>query len=178
MFCPKCGNQLNDGAAFCPKCGTKIEAKNTTPVPKANMGGLLRNKSFILGIVGIALTFFPSFVDIGSRMLSAPEIEAIYGYKKTGSYWAGQTLDLYHIVGIMPILLIFICQGINAVCSCKSFAAHLLSTVATLLVMIIVFVIAMGVAPDITFGGIVYVLVIIIEVVSLILHYIESRKEA
>lgn len=24
MFCPKCGNQLNDGAVFCPKCGLKI----------------------------------------------------------------------------------------------------------------------------------------------------------
>ncbi len=24
MFCPKCGNQLSDGAAFCGKCGTSI----------------------------------------------------------------------------------------------------------------------------------------------------------
>lgn len=24
MFCPKCGNQLNEGAAFCPKCGAKV----------------------------------------------------------------------------------------------------------------------------------------------------------
>ncbi len=27
MFCKKCGNQLNDGAAFCPKCGCKVGAK-------------------------------------------------------------------------------------------------------------------------------------------------------
>lgn len=24
MFCQKCGNQLNEGAAFCPKCGSQI----------------------------------------------------------------------------------------------------------------------------------------------------------
>lgn len=24
MFCQKCGNQLNEGAAFCPKCGTRV----------------------------------------------------------------------------------------------------------------------------------------------------------
>lgn len=24
MFCPNCGNELNDGAVFCPNCGVKI----------------------------------------------------------------------------------------------------------------------------------------------------------
>ena len=26
MFCPKCGNQVPDGAAFCNACGNKLEA--------------------------------------------------------------------------------------------------------------------------------------------------------
>lgn len=26
MFCPKCGNNLSDGAKFCPKCGTPLQA--------------------------------------------------------------------------------------------------------------------------------------------------------
>ncbi len=30
MFCQKCGNELNDGAAFCPKCGTKIGGEEQT----------------------------------------------------------------------------------------------------------------------------------------------------
>ncbi len=33
MFCVKCGNQIQDGAAFCPKCGNKVgEAPVTAPV--------------------------------------------------------------------------------------------------------------------------------------------------
>ena len=24
MFCPKCGTQVEDGAAFCPTCGAKL----------------------------------------------------------------------------------------------------------------------------------------------------------
>ncbi len=27
MFCPKCGNQVSDGAAFCASCGTKLEVQ-------------------------------------------------------------------------------------------------------------------------------------------------------
>ena len=45
MFCPKCGNQLNDGAAFCPKCGTKVpgSGNSSTNIPdnrqlKGNFG--------------------------------------------------------------------------------------------------------------------------------------------
>lgn len=45
MFCPKCGNQLNDGAAFCQKCGTKVpgSGNSSTNIPdnrqlKGNFG--------------------------------------------------------------------------------------------------------------------------------------------
>ena len=24
MYCPKCGTQINEGAAFCPQCGTPL----------------------------------------------------------------------------------------------------------------------------------------------------------
>jgi hypothetical protein len=28
MFCPKCGNQCNDGITFCPSCGAQLAAPN------------------------------------------------------------------------------------------------------------------------------------------------------
>ena len=37
MICPKCGNQLNEGAVFCPKCGHKIEnGSNDSHIQTAN----------------------------------------------------------------------------------------------------------------------------------------------
>lgn len=52
MFCPKCGTQVNDGAAFCNVCGTNLQAaapayNPTYAAPKAPnpaMGKLLGGK--------------------------------------------------------------------------------------------------------------------------------------
>lgn len=33
MFCPKCGNQIADGAKFCPKCGNAIAAAPVAATP-------------------------------------------------------------------------------------------------------------------------------------------------
>lgn len=35
MFCPKCGNQLPDGAAFCTSCGSSMNPQSATPVTPA-----------------------------------------------------------------------------------------------------------------------------------------------
>ena len=65
MFCQKCGNQLNEGAAFCPKCGTKVDVasgiraeavneNNVKPVkPKKSKRGII-----IISIVVILLLIF------------------------------------------------------------------------------------------------------------------------
>lgn len=34
MFCPKCGNDVKNGAQFCPKCGEKMRV-NTGSTKKA-----------------------------------------------------------------------------------------------------------------------------------------------
>ena len=36
MFCPKCGNQLPDGAKFCGACGTTLNAAPAQPAPGAS----------------------------------------------------------------------------------------------------------------------------------------------
>lgn len=33
MFCPKCGNILEDGAKFCSSCGAKVESQTKVNVP-------------------------------------------------------------------------------------------------------------------------------------------------
>lgn len=42
MFCPKCGNELNDSANFCRKCGLKIQ-KGTQEINKANVINSIKN---------------------------------------------------------------------------------------------------------------------------------------
>ena len=38
MFCPKCGNDVKNGAQFCPKCGEKMRV-NTGSTKKAENKG-------------------------------------------------------------------------------------------------------------------------------------------
>ena len=69
MFCPKCGNQLNEGAAFCPKCGTKVgeseektvNQQSTAPrqtVPANNTAKSTKNNNMtpFLVIGGVAVS--------------------------------------------------------------------------------------------------------------------------
>lgn len=35
MFCPTCGNQLNDNAKFCSACGSAVPSAGTAPTPQA-----------------------------------------------------------------------------------------------------------------------------------------------
>ena len=42
MFCPKCGNELIDGAAFCSACGTKLDF-----VPTGNSKGEILDDGII-----------------------------------------------------------------------------------------------------------------------------------
>lgn len=67
MFCQKCGNKLNDGAAFCPKCGTKviIESNNTFQSTNNNTTVTSKKsnkKNFI--IIGIVLLLFVFFIRV------------------------------------------------------------------------------------------------------------------
>lgn len=67
MFCQKCGNPFNEGAAFCPKCGAKTDAtsgirvqgigeNNNKPIkPK-------RKKSELLMCIGVFLYGLYSFL--------------------------------------------------------------------------------------------------------------------
>lgn len=60
MFCPKCGNQLNEGATFCPKCGANVDAASEprlqgTSSNSVNVTGIKKRKSTIIICIGFVL---------------------------------------------------------------------------------------------------------------------------
>ncbi len=65
MFCPKCGNELNEGAAFCPKCGQAVNSKTddsddmfSSELNEKNFSSSIKRSTAtsILRIVGIVLS--------------------------------------------------------------------------------------------------------------------------
>lgn len=52
MYCPKCGNEVEDNAAFCPKCGEKLIKENYSE--KRDSTETEAITSFILGLVSVA----------------------------------------------------------------------------------------------------------------------------
>ena len=60
MFCSKCGQKIESGAAFCSKCGASIESTNQQAViyytPKVPGNGL-SIAGMVLGIIGLAFAF-------------------------------------------------------------------------------------------------------------------------
>ncbi len=68
MFCPKCGNEMNEGAAFCPKCGERInstESSATTPTERTKGKGKAGKVALIVSAVVLGL--FVLLVVIGSH---------------------------------------------------------------------------------------------------------------
>ena len=63
MFCPKCGTQVEDGAAFCPNCGSALDQPQTSTsesstapaasVPAAAKTSGMAIASLVLGIIGL-----------------------------------------------------------------------------------------------------------------------------
>lgn len=45
MFCPKCGNEVPDGAAFCGQCGNKFEARGAARQQVSSQAPGIRNAS-------------------------------------------------------------------------------------------------------------------------------------
>ena len=73
MFCPKCGNEIKEGASFCPKCGTKVASnqenfqqnnyksqnsqqnKKHTIITKQNIGLIVGLAFMIIGWSGVGI---------------------------------------------------------------------------------------------------------------------------
>ena len=101
MFCKKCGNEVNDGAAFCPKCGAKIEipaAMKTSTVDesvssdnqKMNSADVSEKKhgkktSIIIGVLGLVAVAAIALVVVFVIKPKAGSTESFVGDAKTNA---------------------------------------------------------------------------------------------
>lgn len=101
MFCPKCGEQLNDGALFCPACGSEVsDPHRKHPVPPeprpkrtkwrgaviaavavvvlvvAGVGGFFLLKAFTPGLFGLTFVNEAAFPDERVRTAASEQLDA------------------------------------------------------------------------------------------------------
>lgn len=113
MYCPKCGNEINDNVRFCPKCGSPLQSNTAQGTPNqtqnhVNPGGekiiYVKHKGFwstarlVIGIVSILLFLFISLqscaVGLGNTLM---ENEAVSGTQGMITAFA------YLIAGIVAV---------------------------------------------------------------------------
>ena len=87
MFCPKCGNILNEGAAFCPKCGNKVGGGSASAPPNLNLRTEpekkgARKKGLIIGIAAAVVILLIIGVSSSNRSSASSYSSA----SDTGSY--------------------------------------------------------------------------------------------
>lgn len=107
MFCPKCGNEVNEGSAFCPNCGTKLDAQpsnnqlqeqKTVPIEQSthSSGGREKKQSnfgkFVVAIVFflllflLAVLFLPKALNsFGNGKIVRDEAGRLYYLDKSGN---------------------------------------------------------------------------------------------
>lgn len=76
MFCPKCGTQLNDGAAFCNACGANLK---TGKAPGAGVNFLAGKKVSVKDSNFIFVALAGVFAFFATVLMHCPVISAGYG---------------------------------------------------------------------------------------------------
>ncbi len=157
MFCQKCGNQLNDGAAFCPKCGNQILAINKDDVGedistnnnKINASGdhngisprvlaIVAEILFVISAFMLPMTNMSFTVSIGESKFSGQEL---FGTAMEG-------FSLYEIRGFFLVFLIILCFGVNICFSNRKTNKHFITTIISVALLVIVVALSLGEVPN------------------------------
>ena len=80
MYCPNCGNKVNDGAKFCPSCGTRLGENSNSKKQKEVCFNYTSEKkkqpTKALVVEGIGLLFFLYLLLLNSMANRSSETEA------------------------------------------------------------------------------------------------------
>lgn len=107
MFCPNCGNQINEGDQFCKTCGRKISMEtNFAPTESAVQDINVPNEgknivALVIGIIGAVVWFIPI---IGLPIGIVALVLGIKGLKKTGKGRAIAAIVLGSICLVLTII--------------------------------------------------------------------------
>lgn len=134
MFCPKCGNQLNEGATFCPKCGANVDAASAphlqeTSSNSINVTGIKKRKSTVIICIGLVL--YVVLMCIPSVTNDVPALQEA-GYYVEGISSEVEPLIMNGLVlfAVFPILI----GLVELICAIKNKkAVFVLSVIQTVL---------------------------------------------
>ncbi len=79
MFCPNCGNRVDENAYICVNCGVILKKDNVRPKKKKNGNLVCGIFSIIVGVLAFALSISLFFIDISEIGMYTELIERI-GY--------------------------------------------------------------------------------------------------
>lgn len=96
MFCPKCGNKVNDGEKFCSKCGTNMADAAAPQITKSKRLGIVGKLGIgigaVVGILLIVLVFAPSSGNSGNEYIEAVKNATLPAYPQAT---VGEAFDNY-----------------------------------------------------------------------------------
>lgn len=119
MYCQKCGEKIEKGAAFCPNCGTKCkeEKQEFTTKEKENVSqNSIKSKLFtVCMILGIICVFLGAFGMLGIMAVkdSASRYSEIEASMGSGDYW-----DYLHTYGCDLAARSCYCEKADSVSEC------------------------------------------------------------
>ena len=79
MFCPKCGNEVEQGAMFCPKCGNMLMSQEPVDLTKnmSDSGEQMQNNGNGYGAQPVQQPYQPVGKHVEPKKSKAPLIAAI-----------------------------------------------------------------------------------------------------
>ena len=106
MYCSKCGEKTQEGAAFCANCGNVLKEKdevvavNNPVVPTKPQGSGMATASMVLGILGIISSIITLFIALGYSAYMS------YEYDFYDSLYYSSTIDTANAIAAVMIVFL------------------------------------------------------------------------